>query len=118
LACLDVFAEEQVISRLAGPIAALTESLVELAQRPGIKEVRQRGFAAAVEVVEEPGTTAQTNYGRIQGRRVTRECWRLGLAARSIGNSVIVVLPLCATEDVVREAVRIIGEANERIGDS
>jgi adenosylmethionine-8-amino-7-oxononanoate aminotransferase len=116
LACLDVFAEEQVVSRLAGPIGALTESLAELAKRPRIKEVRQRGFAAAVEVVEEPGTAALTNYGRTQGRRITRECWRLGLAARAIGNSVIVVLPLCATEKVVREAVRIIGEAVERTG--
>lgn len=114
LASLDVFAEEKVLDRLEGPVAALGEALGRLRERPGVRDVRQRGFAAAVEVVQEPGAVARTSYGLTQGRRVTRECWRLGLAARSIGNSVILVLPLCADPGIVREAVDIIGEAIRR----
>jgi adenosylmethionine-8-amino-7-oxononanoate aminotransferase len=114
LASLDVFAEEKVLGRLEGPVAALGEALGRLRERPGVRDVRQRGFAAAVEVVQEPGAVARTSYGLTQGRRVTRECWRLGLAARSIGNSVILVLPLCADPGIVREAVDIIGEAIRR----
>lgn len=115
LASLDVFREEDVLGRLQGSILALGEALEELARHPGIAQVRRRGFAAAVEVVDADRTEAATDYGRTRGRRVTRECWRLGLAARAIGNSVILVLPLCAGEEIVREAVAIIGQAVRRI---
>jgi adenosylmethionine-8-amino-7-oxononanoate aminotransferase len=42
---------------------------------------------------------------------VTRECWNLGLAVRAIGNSIILVLPLCATDEVIRETGAILGDA-------
>jgi adenosylmethionine-8-amino-7-oxononanoate aminotransferase len=114
IASLDVFADERVIDRLAEPIGALHTVLSDLALRPGIHEVRQRGFAAAVEVIGDASDSERGSYGRAWGRLVTRECWRLGLAVRAIGNSVILVLPLCATADVVREAADILGEAVDR----
>jgi len=114
IASLDVFAEERVVKRLAGPISTLASVLNDLSSKPGVKEIRRRGFAAAVEVAGGAEEAVQSGYGRSLGRVVTRECWKLGLAARAIGNSVIVVLPLCATAEVVRETAAILGEAVER----
>jgi adenosylmethionine-8-amino-7-oxononanoate aminotransferase len=113
IASLDVFAEERVIERLAGPIASLADVLHDLSLRPEVKEVRCRGFAAAVEVAATGGSEefVQTSYGRSLGRVVTRECWNLGLAVRAIGNSIILVLPLCATDEVIRETGAILGDA-------
>ncbi len=111
IASLDVFAEEGVLERVGGRIETLREELERLAALPGVREVRQRGFAAAVEVADVGDEGSATEYGRSVGRRVTRAAWELGLAVRAVGNSVVLVLPLCATDEVVRETAAILGEA-------
>jgi adenosylmethionine-8-amino-7-oxononanoate aminotransferase len=116
LASLDVFAAERVLERLTLPMAALHAGLARLATVPGVRETRGIGFAGAVEVEDRsPSGSGPSDYGRRTGRAVTRECWDLGLAARAIGNSVVLVLPLCATADLVHEAVAILESAIRRV---
>jgi len=112
LASLDVFAAERALERLAGPMAALHAGLARLRDVPGVRDTRGVGFAGAVEVEDRhPGSGSVSEYGKRTGRAVTRECWKLGLAARAIGNSVVLVLPLCATAQIVEDALAILETA-------
>jgi adenosylmethionine-8-amino-7-oxononanoate aminotransferase len=98
LASLDVFEKEQTLERLQSKIRLLAELLAGL-DHPSIKEIRQCGFVAGIELQEGLGAKACLTM---------REH---GLLTRPIRDTVVLMLPLCVSEEEIDFAARAIVKA-------
>ena len=121
LASLRVFREERVIEGLAAKISVFTELLGELAELPQVSEVRQCGLIAAIELQEQqpesphPGPFASRRFASRReeggpsrastlplGSRICLAARKHGLLTRPILNNIILMPPLCVTDDELR----------------
>jgi adenosylmethionine-8-amino-7-oxononanoate aminotransferase len=93
-ASLEVFENEGVLEALQPKIQGLSSALASLKELPGVKETRQCGFIAGIEVAEPEMAAA-----------VCIEARRHGLLTRPIWNVVVLMPPLCITTAQLSEAV-------------
>ena len=99
-ASLEVFEDEHVLQALQPKIGRLTTALADLQKLPGVKEVRQRGFIAGIELEESPNGLRPS-----LAADVCLEARRHGLLTRPLGNVVVLMPPLCITMDQLTKAV-------------
>lgn len=92
LASLRVFKEEQVIEQLPVKMAAFERMLQRLRQKPMVSEVRQCGLIAGIDVVHD----------EVIGPRVCVAAREHGLLTRAIGNTLVLMPPLCVSEDEIQ----------------
>ena len=93
-ASLEVFENEGVLEALQPKIRYLSSALSSLKNFPGVKEVRQCGFIAGIEM-----TRAETAVA------ICIEARRHGLLTRSIWSAVVLMPPLCITMAHLTKAV-------------
>jgi adenosylmethionine-8-amino-7-oxononanoate aminotransferase len=93
-ASLEVFEKERVLEALQPKIRCLSSALTSLKKLPGVKEVRQCGFIAGIEMTRPETATA-----------VCIEARRHGLLTRPISNAVVLMPPLCITVAQLTKAV-------------
>ncbi len=111
LAALAIFREEQTLERLQPKITLLQELLSGLhAAHPGhIREIRQCGFIAGIDIVKDAETpwawTEQT------GHRICLAARAHGLLTRPVRDTLVLMPPLCITEEQLRSAVAALDAA-------
>jgi len=73
---------------------------------PHVREIRQRGFAAALDLA--PARDSAENFPAAQrvGLQVCMRARRHGLLLRPLGDSLLLVPPLCLSEEELGELVR------------
>jgi adenosylmethionine---8-amino-7-oxononanoate aminotransferase len=81
----------------------LSSALAGLGKLPGVKEVRQCGFIAGIEIKESPETTPPG-----LAATVCIEARSHGLLTRPIGNVVVLMPPLCITIAELTKAVEAV----------
>jgi adenosylmethionine---8-amino-7-oxononanoate aminotransferase len=91
-ASLEVFENERVLEALQPKIRYLSQALAKLRTVPGVKEVRQCGFIAGIEMHNAPQTSPSATAAT-----VCLEARRHGLLTRPIWNTVVLMPPLCIT---------------------
>lgn len=99
-ASLEVFENERVLETLEPKIQHLSSLLTDLEKLPAVKEVRQCGFIAGIEIEEPPNGLRPT-----LAVAVCIEARRHGLLTRPLGNVVVLMPPLCITSDQLNKAV-------------
>ena len=99
-ASLEVFETERVLEALQSKIQYLTSALADLQKLPGVKEVRQCGFIAGIEIEESPNGLRPH-----LATAVCMEARRHGLLTRPLRNIVVLMPPLCITIDQLIKAV-------------
>jgi len=103
-ATLDIFEEENVLERNREKIAFLAKQLKRFEALPNVKEVRQRGFIAAVEL---EGYTPQ--------QRIGLEIYKYALShevlLRPLGNVVYFMPPYIVTEEELEYMTDVAYEA-------
>src|SRR2546430_13621842 len=99
-ASLEIFENERVLETLQPKIRHLSAALADLEKLTGVKEVRQCGFIAGIEMEESPND-ARPNLAAA----ACAEARRYGLLTRPIGNVVVLMPPLCITMDQLTKAV-------------
>jgi adenosylmethionine---8-amino-7-oxononanoate aminotransferase len=105
LANLEAFESEQTILRLEPKIHQLWEQLEEeIAAKPGVVEVRGRGFMVGIDLGEH-------DPERRIGHRVTLEARRRGAIIRPLGGTIVLMPPLSIDERDLRRLVEITGES-------
>jgi adenosylmethionine---8-amino-7-oxononanoate aminotransferase len=100
LASLRVFREEKVLEALPAKIQRLTELLHPLQSLPCVRETRQLGLIAGIELDGPPMSAA----------RVCQAARQHGLLTRPIQNTLVLMPPLCVSlEELTRmfEALRL-----------
>jgi adenosylmethionine-8-amino-7-oxononanoate aminotransferase len=98
-ASLEVFENERVLEALQPKIRHLNSVLADLDKLPGVKEVRQCGFVAGIELEESPN-------GLRPGLAAAAciEARRHGFLTRPLGNVIVLMPPLCITIDQITKA--------------
>ncbi|HEV2567914.1 aminotransferase class III-fold pyridoxal phosphate-dependent enzyme [Sphingomonas sp.] len=99
LATLRVFEEEGLCERAAALAHLLEEAVHELAREPFVRDVRNIGLAAAVEL--EPGAGAPG----VRGFEVLKRCFEQGVLVRVTGDTIALAPALVYTEAHVEELV-------------
>ena len=110
-ASLEIFELESVLASLASKIDLLRRELEALEQLPAVREVRQRGFIAAIEL--DPSVFSHSQAG-LAGASVCQVARDHGLLTRPIRDVVVLMPPFCITEKQLKQAVTAIRMA---IGD-
>lgn len=101
MASLDIFEQEKTLEHLSGRIVFLSECLAKL--RPHVIDIRQCGFVAGIDV--SPGT----------GAKICLAARKYGLLTRPIRDTIVLMLPLCATNEEIAQAVSAIDSALHEI---
>jgi adenosylmethionine---8-amino-7-oxononanoate aminotransferase len=114
LANLAVFKSEKTLVRLQPKIKAMAQLLQPLWQLPHVGDIRQRGFMAAIELVEDKKTQKPYPLEARIGHRVCRIARQQGLLLRPLGNVIMLVPPLSATVRELRCMIGVIREALEK----
>jgi len=105
LATLQVFEDEDTLTALEPKIALLGELLDEqVAPLPGVAEIRRVGMMVGIELTAFPLEARM-------GHQVTLAARERGAIVRPLGDVVVLMPPLCITEDELRRLVAITGEA-------
>ena len=102
-ASLEVFENEGVLEALQPKIQHLSSALAGLEKVPAVREVRQCGFIAGIEIEESPEITRPS-----LAATVCIEARRHGLLTRPIGNVIVLMPPLCITIAELTKAVEAI----------
>jgi len=108
LANIEIFQKEKTLARLQPKIKTMAQLLLPLRQLPHVGEIRQQGFIAAIELVENKQTRKPYPLEKRVGHKVAMEARRRGLLLRPIGNVMILMPPLSTSLSEVRRMVEIL----------
>jgi adenosylmethionine-8-amino-7-oxononanoate aminotransferase len=99
-ASLEIFEREQVLENLQPKIEQMRQELESLTRLPGVKEVRQCGFIAGIEL------------GAVDlAAKVCVAARDRGLLTRPIRNVIVLMPPLCITGKQLSTAIRAIHDS-------
>ena len=115
LANLEVFKKEKTLARLQPKIKTMARLLHPLWQLPHVGDIRQRGFMAAIELVEDKKTRKPYLLEARIGHKVAIETRSRGLLLRPIGNVIVLMPPLSTSLPELRRMVEILREAIETV---
>ena len=104
IATLNAYRDEGIFENAAAMAPHWENMLHELADLPGVIDVRNLGLMGAIEFAPNgaPGDKARAVYAAL---------WDLGLIVRPIGDSVAMSPPLTISEDIIGEIGKLIRQA-------
>ncbi|MGH7181047.1 MAG: adenosylmethionine--8-amino-7-oxononanoate transaminase [Nitrospiraceae bacterium] len=111
LANLDVFKKDNTLSRLQPKIETMARLLQPLRQLPHVGDIRQKGFVAAIELVEDKKTRKPYPLVARIGHRVCKITRQNGLLLRPLGNVIMLVPPLSTTRTELRRMIKTVRAA-------
>lgn len=98
LANLEIFNQEQVISRIQKKIGLMAALLEEFWQLEQVGDIRQRGMMVGIELVVDKNTKKSFPAEAQVGHQVIQEARKLGLLLRPIVDVIEIVPPLAVSE--------------------
>ena len=111
MANLEIFKKEKTLVHVRQRSRLLQTLLKPLVELPIVGDVRQCGMMAGIELVKNKKTREPFPSSERMGHRIATECRRHGLLIRPIGNIVVLVPPLAATERELRKMTSILTKA-------
>ena len=99
LASLELFDEEQTLTKLPPKIDRLSEHLCRLAEHPHVATTRQRGLIGALELTPDKASGAPYPFEERRAWRVSRETLARGVWLRPLGDVLYVMPPLAIAMD-------------------
>jgi adenosylmethionine-8-amino-7-oxononanoate aminotransferase len=111
LANLDVFRKENTLARLQPKIKSMARRLQPLWQLPHVGDIRQKGFMAAIELVEDKQTRKPYPLKARMGHRVCQIARQQGLLLRPLGHIVVLIPPLSTSLTELRLMIETVRHA-------
>ncbi|MEY2403095.1 MAG: adenosylmethionine---8-amino-7-oxononanoate aminotransferase, partial [Acidimicrobiaceae bacterium] len=106
---LELIAEWNVLDNVQARSAQLSARLTaDVASRPGVKEIRQRGLMTGIEL-------APPADGLRWGRLVSAACVRRGVLIRPLGDVIVLMPPLTITAEEIDRIVDAVSAAIEEV---
>jgi adenosylmethionine-8-amino-7-oxononanoate aminotransferase len=97
LASLELFEEENTLSKLPAKIDVLSQHLCRLAEHPHVATTRQRGLIGALELTQNKATGVPYPIDERRAWRVCRETLAQGVWLRPLADVLYVMPPLAIT---------------------
>ena len=118
LASLEVFKEEDTLSRIKGFIPLFHKNLERFRGLKFVGDVRYVGMIGALELVKDKETKRPFGIKERVGLEVYKEGLRDHLILRPLSNIIYLFLPLCVTEDeidaILKKTYKIISNCRSR----
>jgi len=111
LANIKLFRTDRVLDRLAPKTALLKERLAPFKELPHVGDVRQKGFIAGIELVQDRETDAPYPPEEKRGVEVIKRARAKGLIIRPLGDVIVVMPPLSIEPDTLVKMLDIIYES-------
>jgi lysine--8-amino-7-oxononanoate aminotransferase len=111
LASLDLFEREDLVRRAAEAGERLGAALGGLAELEHVGEVRRRGLMVGIELVAERDSKARYDPKERVGWAVCRRARELGLLTRPLGDVVVLMPPLVASDAELDEMAAVVTQA-------
>ena len=118
LACLRIFEEENTLEHLQPKIRQLEKRLDELRHLEHVGDVRQCGFLAGIELVQDRRSKQPYPPGERTAMRVTLEARRLGLLIRPLGDVLVIMPPLILSLEELDRMMDIIHTCIRKVTES
>lgn len=115
LANLEIFEKERVLETLQPKIKFLREALLRFSAHPRVREVRQVGMMAGIELVKDKNTGEEYPLGDKMGFRVCTEARKRGALLRPLGNVLVLMPPLGIEVEILRELVDSLYDSLEAV---
>jgi adenosylmethionine---8-amino-7-oxononanoate aminotransferase len=109
LASLQIFEEQDILKTLAGKISLLAELLSDLRALANVRDVRQCGYIAGIEVQDSSGEPFP--WHEQTGARVCFAARKHGLLTRAILDTIVLIPPLCTSDGQLQRAIDAIRRA-------
>jgi len=106
LANLEIFEEENALENLKPKIARMSKLLADLATHPNVREVRQCGFIAGIEIGPDKNSTY--SWAELRGAKVCEAARKHGLLTRPILDTIVLMPPYCVTDEQLTRAANAI----------
>jgi adenosylmethionine-8-amino-7-oxononanoate aminotransferase len=97
LASLELFEEENTLSKLPAKIDVLSQRLCRLAEHPHVATTRQRGLIGALELTQNKATGVPFPFEERRAWQVCRETLAQGVWLRPLADVLYVMPPLAIT---------------------
>ncbi len=112
IASLDLFKKRKTLDNVEARSEQMANWLREIAQHPHVKDTRQLGLMAGVELSPNPqDPEAAYPAGRRMGHRVILEARKRGALLRPLGDTIVLMPPLSSTEDEISTLCSVLMES-------
>lgn len=118
LSNLDLFERDQTLEHLQPKIALLRQKLEHVRQLPLVGDIRQCGFMVGIELMQDRATKTPFPVADQIGVRVIKEARRRGVIVRPLGDVIIVMPPLCISEDELTLLLDIVYASIGAVGET
>lgn len=105
LANLELFERKKTLEKLAGKIDDLKERLQSFSSLSQVGDIRQVGFMAGIELVENRATRKPYPWEKKIGIRVIQEARKRGVILRPLGNVIVLMPPLGISREELGELI-------------
>ncbi|MCH8502736.1 MAG: adenosylmethionine--8-amino-7-oxononanoate transaminase [Ectothiorhodospiraceae bacterium] len=110
LATLDIFKQDQIISRNRQTADAMAKAVEHLADHPHVGEIRQTGMILAMEMVKDKATREPYPWQERRGLRVYQHALTREALLRPLGNVVYFMPPYVISEEQVKHLALVAEE--------
>ena len=111
IANLKLFELDNVVGQVAQRSLLVEKELEALLDLEHVGEVRQRGFMAGVEIVQNKDKREAYPARRRMGYDITLEMRERGMLTRPMGDVLVFMPPLCSTDKELKEMIQIMRDA-------
>lgn len=108
LASLDIFEDDRVLESLRPKIARLTYHATRLRTLDGVGDTRQCGFVLGIDLVADKATGRRHPAHEQRGRRACLAARKHGAIVRPLGDTVVIMPPLCIAESELDQLVEAV----------
>jgi adenosylmethionine-8-amino-7-oxononanoate aminotransferase len=115
LANLDIFKTEKTLARLQPKIKLLARLLQPFQRLSHVGDIRQSGFMAGIELVQDKITKEPYPLSAKAGHGVAAIARSKGLILRPIGNVLVLIPPLSITGEELKKMIEILTESIETL---
>ncbi|MFK8112297.1 MAG: adenosylmethionine--8-amino-7-oxononanoate transaminase [Rubripirellula sp.] len=100
IASIDLFERHQVVEQVDAKAERLRTRLSSrLADHPHVGDIRGRGLMVGIELVQDRATKTSFDSDQLLGQRVCRDAISRGVWIRPLGDVIILMPPLVASDD-------------------
>lgn len=110
LANLEIFEKENIIQQVEEKALFLEEQLKHVAELEFVGAVRQLGLMCGIELVQHKRTNEPFPWEQRVAYRSTLKMRALGMLTRPLGDVIVLMPPLAATNDQLKQMVDIMKE--------
>ena len=115
LASLELFDEEQTLTKLPAKIDRLSQHLCRLAEHPHVATTRQRGLIGALELTQNKATGTSYPFEERRAWRVSRETLAAGVWLRPLADVLYVMPPLAISLDELDLVMKTLAAAIDSV---